>query len=72
MNHSLEEVKTIFQEDKQEILSQYSSKGGGIGKDEGTYIIIVYVDEPSKEAIKHEFWKNIPIRFKYVDEIKLQ
>jgi hypothetical protein len=72
MEHSLKEVRKIFHQDKNEILRKYSSTGAGIGKEQGNYVIVVYIDLKSKLPKGDLYWKKIPLKFEHVDEIKLQ
>lgn len=72
MTHSLEEVRTIFNQDKQEIIDIYQSNGAGIGKDSGRYVIVVYVSDNSPGDSIQKFWKGIPLKFEDIGEVKAQ
>lgn len=71
MKNNLEEIKNIFHLDKDEIIQKYSATGAGIGKEEGNYIIVVYTNNKSKASENSLAWKDIPLKIKYVGDIKL-
>lgn len=71
MRKSLEDVKEVFNRDKQEIIMKYRATGAGIGKDGEEYVIVVYLPEPVKEE-KAEKWKAVPLKLKYVGPITIQ
>lgn len=70
MKNSLEETKKIFNQDKDEIIQKYSATGAGIGQENGDYIIVVYTNERSKTSQGNLEWKSIPLKIKYVGNIK--
>jgi hypothetical protein len=68
----LENIRTIFHQDKNEIIKEYGGTGAGIGKKNNEYCIVVYVDDDKKKSDKTLFWKNIPVRIEYVGKIIIQ
>ena len=67
----LETIKTIFHQDKNEIIKEYGGTGAGIGKVNDEYIIVVYTDDDKKKS-NRTFWKSIPVQIKYVGKIMAQ
>src|SRR5258706_14593295 len=70
MKNNLEETKKVFHQDKGEIIRKYSASGAGIGQENGNYIIVVYTNDRSKTYEGNLEWKSIPLKIKYVGNIK--
>ena len=71
MKNNLEEVRNIFQQDKDEIIKKYSASGAGIGKEGKNYIIVVYTNNQLEKSDSELHWKNIPLQIKYIGNTKL-
>ncbi|KQS27060.1 hypothetical protein [Dyadobacter sp. Leaf189] len=69
MSNSLEHVKEVFHQDKQEIIGKYNATGAGIGKEGEEYVIVVYLRGPGREE-KTEQWKTVKLKLKYTGEMK--
>lgn len=72
MSLDLENIRTIFHQDKNEIIKKYGGTGAGIGKRNNEYIIVIYVDDEKQKSNETLFWKNVPIQLKYVGKIRIQ
>lgn len=72
MEKSLEEIRIIFRQDKGEIIEKYSATGAGIGKEGGDYVIVVYSDSLSKSPNEKLYWKNIPLKIRFIGHVKTQ
>lgn len=72
MKRNLDEVKSVFEQDKNEIIKKYNGSGGGIGKEGNNYVIVIYSDHPSTFSDSNLYWKDIPVRVKFTGPIKLQ
>lgn len=70
MKTSLEEIKNVFYLDKDEIIKKYSATGAGIGKENDNYIIVVYTNDRSQTSGNNLEWKDIPLRMKYIGDVK--
>lgn len=72
MSLNLEQIRAVFNEDKNEIIGKFGGTGAGIGKSDDQYIIVVYTDDTGKKDESTLAWKNIPVQIKYVGKIKAQ
>jgi hypothetical protein len=69
MNKNLEAVRSIFQEDKRNIINEFGGIGAGITKRNEEYIIVVYTDKGIKVS-KDQKWKGIQVEIKYTGPIR--
>lgn len=70
-NNNLENIREVFQKDKADIIKKYKASGAGIGKRGDIYVIVVHNSKTSFKE-REEHWKNIPLRFEDIGEIRLQ
>lgn len=67
---SLEKVKEIFQNDKEDIIKTFGGIGAGIGKQHEEYIIVVYLDHRIAET-KVNNWKGISVKLEYIGKVSV-
>lgn len=62
-SHTLDEVRRIFQRHKDEIIKLYQAEGAGIGKEDDTHVIVVYLSSKSHRPDDPVSIEDIPLKF---------
>ena len=66
----LESVREILQRRKSEILETYRAIGVGIGKEDDSYRIVVYLETPGDRTGKPVSVEGVPLKFVVTGPIK--
>ncbi len=72
MNQNMQEIREVFKADKAVIIEKYGASGAGIGKRKGLIVIVVYVAPETLSRPLDTHWKNIPLIFENIGEVRAQ
>ena len=72
MDQNMQEIRRVFQEDKAKIIKEYGASGAGIGKRDELIVIVVYVDPKTLAKPLDTHWKDIPLVYEDIGEVRAQ
>jgi hypothetical protein len=60
---NLEEVRRLFAARKNEIIARYRAEGAGVGKEDRSYVFVVYLASADLLPPEHVVIDGVPLRF---------